>query len=74
MYKMGNILFTDARTANNSANLTGIYLIFFMGHNSPIPKILNNKWASATDNGAIVPETMLARREVIVVPIFAPKV
>ena len=74
MYKIGKILFSDARSANDSASLAGISLIFSIGHNNPIPKMLNSKWANATDSGAIVPDTMLASKEVTVVPIFAPNV
>ena len=36
--------------------------------------MLKDKWLKATAKGAIVPETILAKSEVIVVPIFAPKV
>ena len=45
-----------------------------IGYKSPIPRILNVRWLKATASGAIVPDTILAKSEVIVVQIFAPRV
>ena len=67
-------MFFVAKSENFSARRIGISLTLLMGYKRPIPSRLKVRWLSATAKGAIVPETILARSEVTVVPILAPNV
>ncbi len=72
IYNIGNIRFCTALPAIHSAIFLGILRIAGMGQIINIPQILNNRCEKATANGAIVPDTKLAKMAVTVVPIFAP--
>jgi hypothetical protein len=70
-YATGIILFLVEYSEKARANVTGN---FFIGHQTTIPLILNNKWANATVTAAMFPVMSDASIAVIVVPIFDPNV